>query len=105
MSTNKNILSLDKFYTNRDIVNLCYDVIKTHIDIDKNDLIIEPSAGNGSFINIIKKLSNNYKFYDIKPENKEIVKKNFLDLHYDDTNNNCHIIGNPPFGNKSYCIY
>ena len=66
MSTNKNILSLDKFYTNRDIVNLCYDVIKTHIDIDKNDLIIEPSAGNGSFINIIKKLSNNYKFYDIK---------------------------------------
>lgn len=54
MSTNKNILSLDKFYTNRDIVNLCYDVIKTHIDIDKNDLIIEPSAGNGSFINIIK---------------------------------------------------
>ena len=101
MSTNKNILSLDKFYTNRDIVNLCYDVIKTHIDIDKNDLIIEPSAGNGSFINIIKKLSNNYKFYDIKPENKEIVKKNFLDLHYDDSNNNCHIIGNPPFGNKS----
>jgi hypothetical protein len=101
MITNKNTLSLDKFYTNPDIVKICYDAIKKHLDINKNDLIIEPSAGNGSFINIIKKLSNNYRFYDIKPENKEIVKKNFLDLLPEDSYNNCHIIGNPPFGNKS----
>ena len=97
MITNKNTLSLDKFYTNPDIVKICYDAIKKHLDINKNDLIIEPSAGNGSFINIIKKLSNNYRFYDIKPENKEIVKKNFLDLLPEDSYNNCHIIGNPPF--------
>jgi len=61
-------LNLDKFYTNKDIVGVCYDAIKTHLDIDKNELIIEPSAGNGAFINIIKKLSNNRRFYDIKPE-------------------------------------
>jgi hypothetical protein len=101
MITNKNTLSLDKFYTNPDIVKICYDAIKKYLDIDKNDLIIEPSAGNGSFINIIKKLSKNYRFYDIKPENKEIINKNFLDLLPEDSNNNCHIIGNPPFGNKS----
>jgi hypothetical protein len=99
-------LNLDKFYTNKDIVGVCYDAIKTHLDIDKNELIIEPSAGNGAFINIIKKLSNNRRFYDIKPENEEIIKKDFLELHIEDCNVagagiGCHIIGNPPFGNKS----
>lgn len=98
-------LNLDKFYTNKDIVGVCYDAIKTHLDIDKKELIIEPSAGNGAFINIIKKLSNNYRFYDIKPENEEIIKKDFLDLTFEDCNmasgSGCHIIGNPPFGNKS----
>jgi hypothetical protein len=100
-------LNLDKFYTNKDIVGVCYDAIKTHLGIDKKELIIEPSAGNGAFINIIKKLSNNYRFYDIKPENDEIIKKDFLELRFEDCNvasgvgSGCHIIGNPPFGNKS----
>ena len=97
-------LNLDKFYTNKDIVGVCYDAIKKHLDIDKKELIIEPSAGNGAFINIIKKLSNNHRFYDIKPENEEIIKKDFLELRIEDCNvasSGCHIIGNPPFGNKS----
>lgn len=96
-------INLDKFYTNKDIVSICYDAIKKHLDIDKKELIIEPSAGNGAFINVIKKLSNNHLFYDIKPENEEIIKKDFLDLRFEDCNGiaGCHIIGNPPFGNKS----
>ena len=97
-------LNLDKFYTNKDIVGVCYDAIKKHLDIDKKELIIEPSAGNGAFINIIKMLSNNHRFYDIKPENEEIIKKDFLELRIEDcnvTSSGCHIIGNPPFGNKS----
>ena len=97
-------LNLDKFYTNKDIVGVCYDAIKKHLDIDKKELIIEPSAGNGAFINIIKMLSNNHRFYDIKPENEEIIKKDFLELRFEDCNVagfGCHIIGNPPFGNKS----
>jgi hypothetical protein len=93
-------INLDKFYTNKDIIDVCYDAINTHLNIDKKELIIEPSAGNGAFINAIKKLSNNHRFYDIKPENDEIIKKDFLDLHFEDCNK-CHIIGNPPFGNKS----
>ena len=79
-------INLDKFYTNNDIVDICYDAIKTHLNIDKKELIIEPSAGNGAFINIIKKLSNNHGFYDIKPENSEIIKKDFLDLRFGDCN-------------------
>ena len=38
MITNKNTLSLDKFYTNPDIVKICYYSIKKHLDINKNDI-------------------------------------------------------------------
>ena len=88
-----------KYYTVDKTVKICYNAIKNNIKIRKSDTIIEPSAGNGSFIKYIKKLSNNYKFYDIKPEHKNIIKQNFLKLKT--TNDNLHIIGNPPFGNKS----
>jgi hypothetical protein len=91
----------DKFYTSKETVNICYKYIKKNLDIKDTDLIIEPSAGNGAFIPIIKLLSNNYKFYDIKPENKEIFKKNFLKLKNPITKSKIHIIGNPPFGRKS----
>lgn len=88
-----------KYYTVDTTAQICYKAIRRNIKIKKRDLIIEPSAGNGAFIKYIKKLSNNYSFYDIKPEHKEIIKKNFLKLKK--THNNLHIIGNPPFGNKS----
>lgn len=94
--------TIDKYYTKQNIVKQCLNNIKSNIKINKNDIIIEPSAGNGSFINDIKKLSENYKFYDISPENKEIIKQNFLELnikHF--KNKQIHIIGNPPFGRQS----
>ena len=106
MSSNENAVSLNKFYTNEEAVNICYNAIKKYLKIKKNDLIIEPSAGAGSFINIIKRLSKNYIFYDIKPEHIDVTKANFLKMYNNltDSNNiscNCHIIGNPPFGSKS----
>jgi len=94
---------IDKFYTKKEITNLCLDIINNNLTIDKKeDLIIEPSAGNGAFIEIIKKICNNYKFFDIEPENIEIIKQDFLSLDYTNINNKkIHIIGNPPFGRQS----
>ena len=96
--------TIDKYYTNPEIVEDCKVQIKKYINIEGNDLIIEPSAGNGSFIKIIKELSKNYKFYDLLPENKEIVKQDFLLLDVEEIikpYNKIHIIGNPPFGRQS----
>jgi predicted RNA methylase len=96
--------TIDKYYTNPEIVEDCKVQIKKYINIEGNDLIIEPSAGNGSFIKIIKELSKNYKFYDLLPENKEIVKQDFLLLDIEEIIkpfNKIHIIGNPPFGRQS----
>jgi hypothetical protein len=94
----------DKYYTKNEVVELCKNEIIKHIEIKKNDYIIEPSAGNGSFINIIKELTNNYYFYDIMPENNDIIKQDFLTFDYKKlkvNNNKIHIIGNPPFGRQS----
>ena len=101
--------TIDKYYTKPDIVDMCLSLVKTHITIGTTDLIIEPSAGNGAFISGIKSLTNNHKFYDLAPENTEIVKQDYLTLNYNtfktindnNTNTNIHIIGNPPFGRQS----
>jgi hypothetical protein len=94
----------DKYYTNNSIVDLCYKSIKNNIDIHyNNDIIIEPSAGNGAFISKIKLLSNNHRFYDIIPENNAILKQDYLKLDFDQFSKfkKIHIIGNPPFGRQS----
>ena len=105
--------TIDKYYTKSVIAKECVKIIKKKININKSDLIIEPSAGNGSFVSFIKMLSNNYRFYDIEPEveiinneiiNNEIIKQDFLDLDYTQIKQEykkIHIIGNPPFGRQS----
>lgn len=96
--------TIDKYYTKDSVVELCLNQVRKHIQIDTNDLIIEPSAGNGSFITGIKTLTSNFKFYDLEPDNIEISKQDYLLYNYSsimNTFNKIHIIGNPPFGRQS----
>ena len=96
--------SIDKFYTKKDIAEKCTNLMSEYLTISKNDLIIEPSAGNGSFIPYIKKIVNNYMFYDIEPDNEEVIKQDYLKLDYTllkKNNKTIHLIGNPPFGRQS----
>ena len=96
----------DKFYTSPKIVDKCIQAIKQYLDIQEDDLCIEPSAGNGSFINGIKSLCKNYHFFDLEPEDNEIIELDYLDFDYDtfvskNSPKRVHIIGNPPFGRQS----
>ena len=94
--------TLDKFYTRTSLVNRCIDYVNSIINIDKkDDLIIEPSAGAGSFVNSIKAICDNTIFYDIMPEHSEIVKQDYLTTDLSIYNQKIHIIGNPPFGRQS----
>ena len=99
---------IDKYYTSNKTVIKCMSFINEYINILKDDIIIEPSAGNGSFIEEIKSKKCNYKFYDLEPEHKEIIKQDYLTLNieiYNNTNyNKIHIIGNPPFGRQSSLV-
>ena len=94
---------IDKFYTKKEVAMYCINLFKEYVTPNNDDLIIEPSAGNGGFIDAIKSLKCNYEFYDLEPEHEEIVKQDYL--LYNTTNNNntqkIHIVGNPPFGRQS----
>jgi hypothetical protein len=95
---------IDKFYTKDIVVEFCLNFVKKYIQINTNDLILEPSAGNGSFIKGIKSITNNFKFYDLEPDNEEIIKQDYLLYDYDNIKkiySKIHIIGNPPFGRQS----
>ena len=91
----------DKYYTARPTVQTCIQQIKQHLTIDIDDLCIEPSAGNGAFIQGIKSFNCRYTFYDLEPENNEIIKQNYLTLDIPVTKQKIHLIGNPPFGRQS----
>jgi len=96
--------TIDKYYTNPNTVNYCFDIIKQNINIDYDkDLIIEPSAGDGAFINRIKLASKNNLFIDLEPENSEIKQQDYLDLDISFKQNyrKIHLVGNPPFGRQS----
>jgi len=95
---------IDKFYTKPEIATHCLQYLKDHIQIGENDIIIEPSAGNGSFISGIKSLTSQFKFYDIAPEHPEIIQQDYLTGNYgglDAEFDNIHVVGNPPFGRQS----
>ena len=95
---------IDKFYTKNDVVDICIQIIRDNVEFNANDAIIEPSSGNGSFINGIKSLSKNCIFYDLKPEHDEITQQDYLLFNpqeIKDKYDNIHVIGNPPFGRQS----
>ena len=96
---------IDKFYTKKEVAMYCINLFKEYVAPNNDDLIIEPSAGNGGFIDAIKSLKCNYEFYDLEPEHEEIVKQDYLLYNTNNNNNNktqkIHIVGNPPFGRQS----
>ena len=83
---------LDKFYTKKDIALFCI----SQLDLNDYDIVIEPSAGSGSFSSQIK----NCIAYDIAPEEENIIKQDYLMLDIDKSllESKVLVIGNPPFG-------
>ena len=90
---------LDKFYTIPSYSKKCIDKVFELYDKSSFDLIIEPSAGNGSFYNQLE--CDNKIGIDISPENKNIIKMDFLKYTPQSHINNILVIGNPPFGKIS----
>ena len=90
---------LDKFYTLPIYSKKCIDKVVELYNISDWDLIVEPSAGNGSFLNQIP--SDNKIGLDIFPEHPDIVKQDFFKYCPPVDKTNILVIGNPPFGRVS----
>lgn len=84
----------DKFYTKIDVSKKILDMF----NMSDYDIVIEPSAGDGSFfiqINHPNKIG-----LDILPENENIIKCDWFDFTISEKYKNILIIGNPPFGRQ-----
>ena len=90
---------LDKFYTLPNISNACIQKIGSKYDWAKWDIVVEPSAGNGSFLQQIP--TSKRIGLDIAPEHKDVVKKDFFQYSPPPGLTNILIVGNPPFGRVS----
>lgn len=86
---------LDKFYTIPEVAQSCIDELTKRYGWNW-DLVIEPSAGSGSFYNLLPhpKLG-----IDIAPESDDIIELDFFD--YDPPAGRILVVGNPPFGRVS----
>lgn len=89
----------DKFYTIPSISKKCIEEMGYFYNWDTWDLVIEPSAGDGSFLTQLptdKKIG-----IDILPEHKDVIKKDFFSYHPPISCSDILVIGNPPFGRNN----
>jgi len=91
----------DQFFTNTDTAQYCYnkalEIITQWGDDVSNYTMIEPSAGDGSFYNI---MPPNSIGIDIEPRCSGVLQHDFLNWIPNTQNNIC--IGNPPFGLRGH---
>lgn len=93
---------LDKFYTKPHIVELCYNKLIGILKKDITYTFLEPSAGCGRFLDVLRKEKQSFIAYDLLPEGKDITQLDFLKDKIDITSlENLIVLGNPPFGKKS----
>lgn len=97
----------EQYYTKESISKFCVNATHERFPLNTFDMIIEPSAGTGSFIKaLIPKIgsgsSNKILSYDIEPKYKDIIKQDYLTTHFDvNRETKILVIGNPPFGRQS----
>ena len=92
----------DQFFTNKDTAQYCYNKaieVITELGVDISEYtFIEPSAGDGSFYNLMPSMQR--VGIDIEPKCDGIVQSDFLKWSPDTVKNIC--IGNPPFGLRGH---
>jgi len=90
----------DQFFTPIETAKYCYnkllDILKFYKEQEKEYIYIEPSAGNGNFLNLLP--INRRIGIDIESKNKEIIEYDYLKWKPNNIDNKYIVIGNPPFG-------
>ncbi len=92
---------LDQFYTSPQVVKNFLDIIKQYNFITDKTIFIEPSAGDGKFLDELqRRYKNKILAFDIQKNHKLVKEQDFLTTDIKYSKNNL-TIGNPPFGKKA----
>ena len=92
---------LDQWYTKQEVAEMCVDIMIDSGYLKEFDSVIEPSAGEGVFIDVLKKKLDKYSTvtaFDLDPKRDDIVKDNWF--NYKGSETGSIVIGNPPYGKK-----
>lgn len=89
----------DQFYTNKNVSKKCVEEIINMFPFTSDYLWIEPSAGDGSFLNNVPDKIEKIGM-DLEPHGENIQKQDYL-LWNPPSDKNIVIFGNPPFGRQS----
>jgi predicted RNA methylase len=93
-----NSRKLDQFYTNPGYAATFLSAIAHTVDLNKYDHILEPSAGTGSFYNL---LDNKRRIgLDLDPKAPGVIRTDFFDW-MPPAGKKIITIGNPPFGKNA----
>lgn len=92
--------SLDQFYTKSEVAEKCINIIKSFCKLEHYTLV-EPSAGGGVFLDLMKLESENVLGYDLDPKHTDVAEQDFLLLDTSTIKGDKVYIGNPPFGKNS----
>ena len=85
--------ALDQYFTKSEVVYRCLGELG---DLSRYDLIIEPSAGNGAFLQSINHA--NIIGIDIDPQHESVVEADWLKYDIPDEYHSVLVVGNPPYG-------
>lgn len=86
---------LSQYYTKPEIAELCV----SYLDLSAYGLIVEPSAGTGSFLEPLKRTGSKIIALDVEPKEETIQKKDFFDFLPE--RSKILVVGNPPFGKNN----
>lgn len=87
---------LDQFYTIPTVAEICITRVGERYPWSNWGLVVEPSAGNGSFLTRIpteKRIG-----MDISPQHPDIIRQDFFEYIPPRMDEPILVIGNPPFG-------
>lgn len=90
---------LDKFYTIPEVAERCLRRVEEFYPWAVWGLVVEPSAGGGSFFHRIgteKKIG-----MDVSPDHGDILPKDFFTFSPERPDERILVVGNPPFGKNS----
>lgn len=97
------VYKLDQFFTKTDIALQCINEVNKLCSLEVFSLIIEPSAGTGSFVDALPK--DRVVAIEIDPDlcrsNSDYICKSFFDYTPVDIDGQILVIGNPPFGTQN----
>lgn len=88
---------LDQFYTDPNYAKHFLDIVNKTVDLSQYSLLLEPSAGTGSFFNLMD--PNKRVGLDLDPKADGIIETDFFD--WVAPHRNIATIGNPPFGKNA----